>query len=132
MLKPEDIMRGCEGLVAVWLSVEPRHEEEFNAWYRFEHLDDMIGLEGFYSGRRYASDWLYPKYLALYETDNEKAETGPAFTHMINTSDLLVGAHAHLLRPGSQTRQLQAHWPRHAQRQSLRKRTADAARERVT
>jgi hypothetical protein len=83
MMKPEDIMRGCEGLVAVWLSVEPRHEEEFNAWYRFEHLDDMIGLEGFYSGRRYASDWLYPKYLALYETDNEKAETGPAFTHMI-------------------------------------------------
>jgi hypothetical protein len=84
MMKPDDIMRRCSGLVAVWLSVQPRHEEEFNAWYRFEHLDDMIALEGFYSGRRYASDWLFPKYLALYETEDETAETGPAFTHMIN------------------------------------------------
>jgi hypothetical protein len=83
-MKPEHIMRDCAGLVAVWLSVEPQREEEFNAWYRFEHLDDMISLEGFYSGRRYASDWLHPKYLALYETADESAETGPAFTHMIN------------------------------------------------
>lgn len=84
MMKPESIMRDCAGLVAVWLSVEPQREEEFNAWYRFEHLDDMIALEGFYSGRRYASDWLHPKYLALYETADASAETGPAFTHMIN------------------------------------------------
>ena len=83
-MKPEDIMRKCAGLVAVWLSVNPEHEDEFNAWYRFEHLDDMIGLEGFYSGRRYVSEWLYPKYLALYEAQDETAEPGPAFTRMIN------------------------------------------------
>lgn len=83
-MKPEEIMGKCAGLVAVWLSVRPEHEEEFNAWYRFEHLDDMIALVGFYSGRRYVSEWLHPKYLALYEAEDETAEPGPAFTHMVN------------------------------------------------
>ena len=83
MLAPADLMRRAGGLVPVWLNVAPEHEEEFNAWYAFEHLGDMVALDGFLSARRYRSDWLWPKYLALYETVDESAETGPAFTRMI-------------------------------------------------
>ncbi len=82
-LAPADLMRRAGGLVPVWLNVAPEHEEEFNAWYAFEHLGDMVALDGFLSARRYRSDWLWPKYLALYETVDESAETGPAFTRMI-------------------------------------------------
>jgi hypothetical protein len=83
MMKPVDIMRQCEGLLAVWLGVPPEHEEEFNAWYKYEHMAELIGLEGFISARRYRADWLQPPYLALYETVDAAAQTSPAFEKML-------------------------------------------------
>jgi hypothetical protein len=83
MMKPADIMRQCEGLFAVWLGVPPEHEEEFNAWYKYEHMAELIDLEGFISARRYRADWLQPPYLALYETVDAAAQTSPAFEKML-------------------------------------------------
>ena len=71
---PAAVMAKAGGLIAVWLDVAPKHEEEFNAWYKFEHLQQVVGLDGFLSGRRYVADYLYPKFLALYETVDETAE----------------------------------------------------------
>ena len=83
MMKPADIMRQCEGLLAVWLGVPAEHEEEFNAWYKFEHMAELISLDGFISARRYKADTLFPPYLALYETLDATAEPSPAFVKMI-------------------------------------------------
>jgi hypothetical protein len=83
MMKPADIMRQCEGLLAVWLGVAPAHEEEFNAWYKFEHMAELIGLDGFISARRYKADTLFPPYLALYETIDATAAASPAFAKML-------------------------------------------------
>ena len=44
------------GLIAVWLHVPPHREEEFHAWYELEHIPQVVGLEGFVSGRRYYCD----------------------------------------------------------------------------
>ncbi len=74
MQDPASMMANAGGLIAVWLDVDPKHEEEFNAWYKFEHLQQVVGLNGFLSGRRYVADYLYPRFLALYETVDESAE----------------------------------------------------------
>jgi hypothetical protein len=74
MQSPASLMAQAAGLIAVWLDVAPEHEEEFNAWYKFEHLQQVVALDGFLSGRRYVADYLYPRFLALYETADENAE----------------------------------------------------------
>ncbi|MDX3905333.1 MAG: hypothetical protein QHC78_06545 [Pigmentiphaga sp.] len=71
------------GLIAVWLHVPPHREEEFHAWYELEHIPQVVGLEGFVSGRRYCSDTAFPKFLALYETRDERVEDSPGFQHVV-------------------------------------------------
>ncbi|MEK7946575.1 hypothetical protein WKR98_17625 [Pigmentiphaga sp. YJ18] len=71
------------GLIAVWLHVPPHREEEFHAWYELEHIPQVVGLEGFVSGRRYYCDDAFPKFLALYETRDESVEDSPGFQHVV-------------------------------------------------
>lgn len=68
MHDPAVLMAKAAGLSAIWLDVAPEHDEEFNAWYKYEHLQQIVAKDGYLSGRRYIADHLYPKYLALYET----------------------------------------------------------------
>jgi len=76
-------MRDAQGLIAVWLHVPPEHEDEFNDWYGLEHLAHVTSLPGFTSARRYAAIDSQPKYLAWYETEDERVEPGPAFQHLV-------------------------------------------------
>ena len=49
----------------------PAMEEEFNAWYDTEHLQERLAITGFRSARRWVAD-VAPgdgKYLATYELD---------------------------------------------------------------
>ena len=63
-------------LLAVWLDVAPEHDEEFNAWYQYEHLQQMTAKGQYVGGRRYIADHLYPKYLALYEISDQTMQSG--------------------------------------------------------
>ena len=71
------------GLVTVWLHVPPQHEEEFNAWYELEHIDQVIDIPGFVCARRYAADQQVPKYLAWYEAVDEHVEPGAGFARLV-------------------------------------------------
>jgi len=77
-------MTAANGLVTVWLHVPPAREEEFNAWYDLEHIDDVIAVPGFTCARRYAADEQVPKYLAWYEAVDERVEPGPGFAGIVN------------------------------------------------
>ncbi|HZM44981.1 MAG TPA: hypothetical protein VFC14_09130 [Burkholderiales bacterium] len=73
----------AQGLITVWLDVPPDREEEFNAWYDLEHLAQVVALPGFVSARRYRCDEAPIRYLAWYDTVDEKVETGPAFQRLV-------------------------------------------------
>jgi hypothetical protein len=76
-------MTQAHGLITVWLHVAPEREEEFNAWYNLEHINQIVALPGFVSGRRYMVDNAKPKFLAWYDTVDEKVESGPAFQNVV-------------------------------------------------
>jgi hypothetical protein len=57
-----------EGLFLVYTDlIDPKHEEEFNAWYNTEHLPELLALPGFLDAARYVATRGGPKYLAVYE-----------------------------------------------------------------
>jgi hypothetical protein len=73
----------AQGLITVWLDVPAEREEEFNAWYDLEHLEQVVALPGFLSARRYRCDEAPLKYLAWYDTADEKVEAGPHFQRLV-------------------------------------------------
>src|SRR5687768_2855195 len=73
----------AQGLITVWLNVAPEHEEEFNDWYAREHLQQVVALPGFVRARRYSAEDAPLKYLAWYETADEKVESGPDFQGIV-------------------------------------------------
>ena len=58
-------------LLMVLMQPPPSMEEEFDAWYDTEHLPERIVLPGFHSGARYICVDGYPRYMALYDLENE-------------------------------------------------------------
>ena len=73
----------AQGLITVWLNVGPEHEEEFNDWYDLEHLRQVVALPGFVRARRYSAEDAPLKYLAWYETADERVESGPDFQGIV-------------------------------------------------
>jgi hypothetical protein len=71
------------GLLAVWLHVPPEREDEFNAWYNTEHIQQITSIPGFIDGRRYMALEGVPKYLALYELHDETITAGSEFQHVL-------------------------------------------------
>jgi hypothetical protein len=71
------------GLLAVWLHVPPEREDEFNAWYNTEHIQQITSIPGFINGRRYMALESVPKYLALYELHNETITAGGEFQYVM-------------------------------------------------
>jgi hypothetical protein len=71
------------GLITVWLDVPPEHERELNDWYAREHLRQVVALPGFVRGRRYSVAEAPLKYLAWYETADERIEPGADFQQLV-------------------------------------------------
>jgi hypothetical protein len=71
-------MKG-RGIFLVYTDIDPKHEEEFNAWYNTEHLPDLLSLPGFLDGARYVAYKGVPKYLAVYELESPEALKTPEF-----------------------------------------------------
>jgi hypothetical protein len=77
-------MSVAKGLMTAWTHIAPEHEAEFNKWYDGEHVRQIVALPGFVLGRRYAVDGARPKYLAWYDTHDEKAGSGPDLQRAID------------------------------------------------
>jgi hypothetical protein len=71
------------GLITVRLDVAPEHEAEFNDWYRLEHVPQLTALPGFVRTRRYFCETADLRYLAWYETEDERVEAGPDFQRIV-------------------------------------------------
>jgi hypothetical protein len=63
----------AEYLSVVTVDIEPEVEKEFNRWYNDIHVGEVLDCPGWISGARYVAVEGSPKYLAIYEMENEKA-----------------------------------------------------------
>ena len=68
----------------------------------------VVALPGFVRARRYSVDDAPLKYLAWYETVDEKVEAGARFPAPRREPDAVVAAHAHALRREARAHELQA------------------------
>jgi hypothetical protein len=60
--------RKGQGILLVYTDlIEPKYEEEFNAWYNTEHLPELLAIPGVLDAARYVAKKGVPKYLAAYE-----------------------------------------------------------------
>jgi hypothetical protein len=76
-------MDDAHGLITVWLDVPAEHEEELNDWYNLEHLRQVVDLPGFVRARRYRVEDAPLRYLAWYETADDKVESGSDFQGVV-------------------------------------------------
>jgi hypothetical protein len=63
----------AQGIFLVYTDIDPKYEEEFNAWYNTEHLPDLLNLPGFLDAARYVAEKGAPQYLAVYELTSADA-----------------------------------------------------------
>jgi len=70
------------GLLVVWTDIAPEAEAEFNEWYNREHIPQLLGVKGFLSGKRYQAVDGKPKYVAIYELEDENVLKGDAFRQL--------------------------------------------------
>ncbi len=61
------------GILLVFTDIDPKDEEEFNAWYNTEQLGSLLTLPGFLDAARYAAVKGGPMYLAAYELSSVDA-----------------------------------------------------------
>jgi hypothetical protein len=75
-----------EGLFLVYTDLmDPKYDEEFNAWYNTEHLPELLTLPGFLDAARYVATKGSPKYLAVYELASVEAVRSPEFSRRKRT-----------------------------------------------
>ncbi|WP_254228168.1 DUF4286 family protein, partial [Burkholderia gladioli] len=68
------------GQLCIWTDTDPRTEDDFNAWYDREHMQERVAIPGFSHARRFlASDGATRRYLALYETVSLDVFRGEAY-----------------------------------------------------
>lgn len=69
------------GLLLTMTEPPPPMEEEFNAWYDTEHMQERLAITGFRSARRWVAD--VPagagKYLATYELESAQVLTSAEY-----------------------------------------------------
>ena len=67
------------GLFMAWADVPAEMEEEFNRWYKEEHMPGLLAIPGVLSAARYEAVSGSPKYLAVYELSNPEVRDTPEY-----------------------------------------------------
>ena len=63
----------------------PEHEDEFNRWYDDEHIPLLSQVPGVLRARRFVDRGASPRYIALYDLDDESVTQRPEWQAAIGT-----------------------------------------------
>lgn len=72
-----------KGCLLITNNVAAAQEDEFNAWYQGEHLDDRLGVPGFLSARRFRAIDAPQRYAAVYETTSPDVLLSPSYAALL-------------------------------------------------
>jgi hypothetical protein len=70
--------------LGIWMDVDPAGVQDFNAWYRRQHLPERLAVPGFLRGRRYQAAGPGPAYFTLYETVSADVLSSPPYLQRLN------------------------------------------------
>jgi hypothetical protein len=73
-----------EAALGIWMDVDDTALDDFNAWYRREHLPERLSVPGFLRGRRYESGGGGPRYFTLYETADAAVLSSAPYVERLN------------------------------------------------
>jgi len=72
-------------IVIVQTDIDPEMEEEFNRWYKEEHIPLLLQVPGVLSAKRGISQEGSPKYFSIYEHENINVQKSPAYQKAVDT-----------------------------------------------
>jgi hypothetical protein len=78
------VFDGAEGVLAIWNDIRPGRAEEFEAWFKGEHLQERLAVPGFRLGRRYEAIAGAPRYFVFYLADTPGVLTSGAYLERLN------------------------------------------------
>jgi hypothetical protein len=70
--------------LGIWMDVDTAGLDDFNAWYRRQHLPERLSVPGFLRGRRYQATGAGPVYFTLYETANAAVLSSAPYMERLN------------------------------------------------
>jgi hypothetical protein len=73
-----------QAALGIWMDVDPSGLEDFNAWYRRQHLPERLSVPGFLRGRRYESTGGGPRYFTLYDTTDGAVLSSAPYLERLN------------------------------------------------
>ena len=79
-----------DGLLMVWVDVDPEYEAELHRWYDEEHIQRLLSVPGFRSAGRYVALKGGPKNLVLYELESIEVLHTAAFLDEVRPRSALL------------------------------------------
>lgn len=73
-----------DAALGIWMDVDPAGLDDFNAWYRRQHLPERLSVPGFLRGRRYQATGEGPVYFTLYETADAAVLSSATYLERLN------------------------------------------------
>jgi hypothetical protein len=70
--------------LGIWMDVDAGALDDFNAWYREQHIPERLGVPGFLRARRYEATGGGPAYFTLYETESAAVLSSAAYLARLN------------------------------------------------
>jgi hypothetical protein len=70
------------------VDISPGAEDEFNRWYNEKHLPEILACPGFLSATRFECAQGEPRYIAVYELEDEGALKTPEMQRIRGWGDM--------------------------------------------
>ena len=74
----------AQGVLAIWNDIREGRTEEFEFWFKSEHLVERLAVPGFRLGRRYEAIAGAPRYFVFYLTDTPGVLTSAPYLARLN------------------------------------------------
>jgi hypothetical protein len=78
------VFDGADGVLAIWNDIRDGRTDEFEFWFKSEHLAERLAVPGFRLGRRYEAIAGAPRYFVFYLTDTPGVLTSAVYLERLN------------------------------------------------